>query len=331
MKKLLLLALATIFIFGLVACNTGNENLTSNPSTDNKQHLNDVPIEPEFVEQGKYPAEITREGNVVNITMYTTQNKIEIDKDVYYQGWTFDGTVPGPVLRVKQGDIVNFTLVNKDSTMAHSMDFHAAQTPWDKNYIDVEPGESFTFKWEAKIPGAFMYHCGTPPVLAHIANGMYGAIIVDSTEGPQFSIAREYVLVQSEFYNDANDIDDMMNGEAKVVAFNGKAFKYKENPLEAKPGELIRIFVVNAGPNNFSAFHIVGTIFEKAYLNGNPKNVEYGVQTVTVPPGGSYAVELKVPDEGLYPIVTHSFKDATKGAMGFLKITEAAKDMPLAP
>lgn len=328
--KSTLLFTSVLLVFALVGCS-GTDNSPNNTvvnGDDNNQNN-----EQEFIDQEKYPAEISRDGNVVNITMYTTQNKIEIAKDTYYQGWTFDGTVPGPVLRVKQGDKVHFTLVNKDPNMAHSIDFHAAQTAWNKNYIDIPPGESYTFDWEAKVPGIFMYHCGTAPVLAHIANGMYGAILVDpSDEETQFEKAREYVLVQSEFYKDANDIDDMMNGQPRVVAFNGKAFKYsKENPLEAKPGELIRIYVVNAGPNNFSAFHIVGTIFDKVYFNGNPKNVNYGVQTVTIPPGGGYAVELRVPEEGLYPIVSHSFKDATKGATGFLKVSEDAKDLPLAP
>lgn len=285
-----------------------------------------------FIDQEIIPAKVNRNGNIVDITMYTTQNKIEIANGNYYQGWTFDGLVPGPVLRVKQGDIIRHTLVNKDKHMPHSIDFHSAQTPWDKNYIDIAPGDSYTFEWEAKIPGSFMYHCGTVPVIAHIANGMYGAIIVDPGESePQFEEAREFVLVQSEFYKDEHDVDDMINGEPQVVAFNGKAFKYKEKPLEAKPGELVRFYIVNAGPNNFSAFHIVGTIFEAVYLNGHPQNKQVGVQTVTIPPGGSYAVELRVPEEGLYPIVSHSFKDATKGATGILKVTMNAVNQPLAP
>ncbi|TCS79902.1 multicopper oxidase domain-containing protein [Tepidibacillus fermentans] len=307
------------------------QNSTENKPSDNPSNqTHEMEPNTEITDQGKFPAEIKRNGNTVEITMYTTQNKIEIAKDTFYQGWTFDGTVPGPVLRLKQGDKVKYTLINKDQNMAHSIDFHAAQTPWNKNYIDIAPGKSYTFEWEAKVPGAFLYHCGTAPVLQHIANGMYGAILVDPIK-PTFEKAREFVLVQSEFYKDAFDIEGMMNGEPKVVAFNGKAHKYQDSPLEAKPGELIRFYVINAGPNNFSAFHIVGTIFNKTYPNGNPKNVEHEMQTVTIPPGGSYAVELIVPDEGLYPIVSHSFKDSTKGATGLLKITKNAKDQPLAP
>jgi len=310
--------------------NKDDQNESASHSTNNP--TTNEPVKVNFIDQEKIPAKIKRNGNKLNITMYTTQNKIEIAKDKFYQGWTFDGEVPGPVLRVKEGDEIEFTLVNKDTNMAHSIDFHAAQTPWDKNYIDINPGGSYTFTWKANIPGTFMYHCGTAPVLAHIANGMYGAIIVDPKDGaPAFEQAREFVLVQGEFYRDHMDIEDMLNGQPQVVAFNGKAHKYRDKPLEAKPNELIRFHVVNAGPNNFSAFHIVGTIFEKVYLNGHPENIAKGVQTVTVPPGGSYSVELRVPDEGMYPIVTHSFRDAEKGAVGFLKITKDAKDQPLAP
>ncbi|MFT9487295.1 MAG: multicopper oxidase domain-containing protein [Tepidibacillus sp.] len=328
---------AVAVVVGLAGCSTGQSTTDKTDQTAQNQNQqtsgqNANQKTEEFIDQPKYPAEIKRNGNVVDITFYSTQNKIEIAKDTYYQGWTFDGTVPGPVLRVKQGDQVRFTLVNKDPNMPHSMDFHAAEIAPNENFVDVLPGESFTYEWEAKVPGVFMYHCGTPPILAHIANGMYGAIIVDPADSKQtFEKAREFVLVQSEFYKDANDLEDMMNGEPRVVAFNGKAFKYKDQPLEAKPGELIRFYVVNAGPNNFSAFHIVGTIFEKVYLNGHPENVDQGVQTVTIPPGGSYVVELRVPEEGAYPIVSHSFKDATKGATGILKITKDAKDQPLAP
>ena len=336
-SKLYVFIVMIFLVLGLTACNQDIDNQATDNTENNHQNGNqdnDNQTEEEFIDQEIYPAEITRNGDQVNITMYTTQNKIEIAEGNFYQGWTFDGTVPGPVLRVNQGDKVTFTLVNKDPNMAHSMDFHAAQTPWDKNYIDLAPGESYTYDWEPNIPGTFMYHCGTPPVIAHIANGMYGTIIVDpiKSETQQvFEPAREFVLVQSEFYAGAHDVEDMINGEPQVVAFNGRANKYQDNPLEAKPGELIRIHVVNAGPNNFSAFHIVGAIFEKVYLNGNPNNVNEGVQTVTIPPGGSYVVELRVPEEGLYPMVSHSFKDAEKGAMGLLKITEDAKDQPLAP
>src|SRR5262249_26575126 len=143
-------------------------------------------------------APATPSGAVVNVTLVAMQRLISITPDVGYQAWTFNGTVPGPVIRVRQGQTIRFTLQNDDTKMAHSIDFHAAQTPPNVNYKTVLPGQSLTFEWHANYPGVFMYHCGTSPVMEHMANGMYGAIIVDPASG--WAPAREYVLVQSEFY-----------------------------------------------------------------------------------------------------------------------------------
>src|SRR5262249_11747157 len=137
------------------------------------------------------------QGDSVNLTLEVKEALISIAPGVAYDAWTFNGTVPGPVLRVRQGQTVNFTLVNR-TNVPHSIDFHAAQTPWNANYQSISPGKGFSFSWRANVPGFFMYHCGTPPVMMHMANGMYGAIIVDPAQG--WSPAKEYVLVQSEFY-----------------------------------------------------------------------------------------------------------------------------------
>src|SRR5262249_27990215 len=149
--------------------------------------------------------------------------------------------------------IVHFTLTNSTS-MPHSIDFHAAQTPWNVNYQAVAPGKSFSFDWRANVPGVFMYHCGTPPVMMHMANGMYGAIIVDPAGG--WAPAREYMLVQSEFYlhqlpngGYAMDNDKAMASMPDYVVFNGYADQYKAAPLTAGPSEKIRLFIVNAGPS----------------------------------------------------------------------------------
>lgn len=255
----------------------------------------------------------------------TIQDKtLEIAPGVPYPAWTFNGSVPGPILRVRQGDQVKVNLTNK-SQMQHSLDFHAAQTPWNVNYRNLNPGETLSYSFTANYPGVFMYHCGTAPSLAHIASGMYGAIIVDPAEG--LPPAKEYLLVQSEFYatkgNDGLYHYDGAKAIAKqpdYVVFNGYANQYQEHPLTANPGERIRLWVLNAGPSEFSAFHVVGAIFDKAYADGDPKNVETGRQTVMIPPGGSYMVELTIPEAGLYPFVTHSFADPGKGALGFLNI-----------
>ena len=270
-------------------------------------------------------APATPQGNTVNLTLTVKEVLVSIAAGVAYHAWTFNGTVPGPVLRVRQGQVVHFTLVNEGS-MPHSIDFHAAQTPWNVNYQPVAPGKSFSFTWRANYPGAFMYHCGAPVTMYHMVNGMYGAIIVDPATG--WAPAQEYVLVQSEFYTTqlpdgsySVDPNKMNAGNPDYVVFNGYANQYKNSPLVAKAGQRIRIFIVNAGPTLFSAFHVIGAIFSDTYVDGNPANHMVGNQTVTVPPGGSMVVELTIPQAGLYPFVTHSFADVGKGAIGVIKVT----------
>jgi nitrite reductase (NO-forming) len=265
-------------------------------------------------------AETTKQLNleVLNAT-------VEIGAGVQYNAWTFGGSVPAPVIHLRQGDTVNFTLKNS-GTSGHSIDFHAAQIPWDVNYKTILPGESFSFKWQALLPGVFMYHCGTAPMLHHIANGMYGAIVVDP-ETP-LPAAREYVLVQSEFYAKAGaggtwdgDMDKMLAVRPDLLAFNGVAFQYRDNPLPAKAGERIRLHVVNAGPTLFSAFHVVGALFDRVLIDGNPANELRGVQTYTVPPGGGSTFELVIPAAGKYPFVTHNFAYTDLGAVGLFNVT----------
>ena len=265
------------------------------------------------------------QGSTVNVTLTVKEVMISIAPGIAYHAWTFNGTVPGPVIRVRQGQTVHFTLVN-DGNMPHSIDFHAAQTPWNVNYQDVPAGKSFSFDWKANYPGVFMYHCGAPVVIYHMANGMYGAIIVDPAQG--WAPAQEYVLVQSEFYtarlSDGSysvDADKLNTGIPDYVVFNGYVNQYKDSPLAAKAGQRIRIFIVNAGPTLFSAFHVIGAIFSDTYADGNPANHMVGNQTVTVPPGGGMVVELTIPQAGLYPFLTHSFSDVGKGALGVIKAT----------
>ena len=251
---------------------------------------------------------------------------VDIAAGVKYNAWTYEGLLPGPVLHVKQGDLIKFTLVN-DGTSGHSIDFHSARTPWDKNYITIVPDQEISYTWTADYPGAFMYHCGTGPVLQHIANGMYGAVVVDPAE--PFAPAREYVLVQSEFYlkeaddgggNWDGDIDRMLAVQPDFVTFNGSALQYQQQPLPAAPGELIRLYVVNAGPTLFSAFHVIGALFDRVYTDGNPANVMRGLQTWTVPPGGGETFELVIPEPGQYPFVTHSFAYTGLGAVGLIEV-----------
>lgn len=268
----------------------------------------------------------TPSGDTVAINLVAEEKVITIAPGIAYHAWTFNGTVPGPILRVRQGQTINFTLTN-NTAMGHSIDFHAAETPWSVNYQEVPAGKSFSFSWKAMYPGVFMYHCGTPPVLEHLANGMYGTIIVDPAEG--WAPATEYAIVQSEFYTAKSadgsyivDMDKAMADQPDYVVFNGYVNQYKSAPLTVKTGQRIRMFVLNAGPSNFSAFHVIGAMFDKAYIDGNPANVMVGNQTVTIAPGGGAVVELVIPQAGLYPFVTHSFADASKGAVGVIKVTD---------
>lgn len=260
---------------------------------------------------------------VVRVRMVVRDTIIQVSKGVRYQAWTFDGQVPGPTVRVTEGDSVEFTLVNA-APMPHSMDFHAAQIAPNKYYVNVMPKDSIHFAFVAEVPGAFMYHCGTAPVAAHIANGMYGALIVDPrTPRPT---ARELVLVQSEFYMNPDTTgaprslawDRLLSLAPDYVTFNGRSAQYAEHPIDVKVGELVRFYVVNAGPNRTSAFHVVGGIFEKVFQDGSLANPLRGVQTVSVPVGGGSIFEVRLKEPGEYPFVTHAFADATKGAVGIL-------------
>lgn len=274
-------------------------------------------------------------GNVVNVNLEATETQQELAPGVTYHVWTFNGTAPGPVIRVHLGDTIHFTLTNNSTIgMQHSIDFHAADTPWDKNYQPVNAGDTKTFDWVAHFPGVFMYHCGVPPVLQHISNGMYGAIIVEPQQ--KLAPAREYVLVASEFYPAKHptngvfegDYNKMLAADPTYVVFNGKADQYKDSPLVAKPGELIRLWVVDAGPTFTTAFHVIGAMFDHVYPDGNPTNVLNGVQTYNVPPGGGAMFELTIDEAGKYPFVTHAFAYTGLGSVGLISVDPNAPAAP---
>jgi nitrite reductase (NO-forming) len=261
---------------------------------------------------------------VKDLVIAVTDAEVEVAAGIKLDAWTYDGVLPGKVVHVKQGDTINFTLRNGGDT-GHSIDFHAARTPWDKNYVTILPDEELSFTWTADYPGVYMYHCGTGPVIQHIANGMYGAVVVDPPT--PFAPAKEYVLVQSEFYLSEGDnglwktdLDRALAVQPDFVVFNGAANQYQQETLKAAPGELIRLHVMNAGPTLFSAFHVIGAIFDKVYIDGNPGNALTGIQTWTIPPGGGATFELVIPEAGQYPFVTHSFAYTGLGAVGLLEI-----------
>ncbi|HUF02316.1 MAG TPA: multicopper oxidase domain-containing protein [Gaiellaceae bacterium] len=266
-------------------------------------------------------------GDLVKVHMTLRDMVVEIAPGVKYNTWAFDGHgAPGPIVRVRQGQTVEMTLTN-GGALPHSIDFHAARIAPDVAFKDVAPGESFTFRFTANDPGVYMYHCGTKPVLAHIANGMYGAIIVDAA-APLPKADREYVLVASEWYMNGDGLEsaaslDMAKARATQpdwTTFNGYANQYVTHPLEADPGETVRFYVVAAGPTLDTNFHVVGTIFDRAWVNGDMTQFQRGVQTVAVPAGGGAVFDVKIDQEGLYPFVSHAFAHVDLGQVGLLKV-----------
>jgi nitrite reductase (NO-forming) len=266
-------------------------------------------------------------GDLAKVHMVMKDMVIEIAPGVKYNTWAFDGHgAPGPVVHVRQGQMVQMTLTN-GGVIPHSIDFHAARIAPNVAFRDVAPGESFTFKFRANDPGVFMYHCGTKPVLAHIANGMYGAIVVDPAK-PLPHADHEYVLVASEWYLNGNGVDepaslDMTKAremQPDWTTFNGYANQYVTHPLTADPGETTRFYVVAAGPTLDTNFHVVGTILNRAWVNGDMTHYQQGVQTVLVPAGGGAVFDVKIDGEGTYPFVSHSFAHVDLGQVGLLKV-----------
>lgn len=266
-----------------------------------------------------------------SVTLVAKTAKIQIAQGVTYDAWTFNGTVPGPTVFVNQCELVHFTLINND-TMPHSIDFHAAEVNWATVYAPVAPGKSLSFDFAPAYPGIFMYHCGVPPVLEHIGNGMYGAIIVNGTGSDALPPAPggEYVIIESEFYPNSHPNSDgsfsgnysaMLASTPDYVVFNGEAFKYQAAPLVVQPNELVRLYLFNEGPNLWEAFHVIGAIMDTAYVDGNPYNVLHGIQTLSIAPSDGAIVDMYFKDAGgKNPFVNHSFADMQKGAMGFFQV-----------
>lgn len=262
--------------------------------------------------------------SVVDVAMTVREVPVSITHEVRVPAWTFDGTVPGPIVHVRQGDLVRFTLTN-DGTLPHSMDFHAAQINPKEAFRPVVPKASLSYEFRPKYAGAFLYHCGTQPVLMHIGSGMFGAIIVDPPS--PLPPAREFVLVQSEHYVVKNaagaphyDYSKMLTTLPDYVTFNGVANQYMDEPIRVKRGERVRFYVVNAGPSHACAFHIVGEQFDAVYLGAPPANVIRGVQTFAVPAGGGMIFELICDVTGEFPFVNHAFGHGQKGAIGIFVV-----------
>ncbi len=266
-------------------------------------------------------------GDRVAVQMTLKDMTVEIAPGVRYNTWAFDGHgAPGPIIHVREGQTVEMTLTNGGS-IPHSIDFHAARIAPDVAFKDVAPGDSIKFRFTASDPGVYMYHCGTKPVLAHIANGMYGAIVVQPKAALP-PVDNEYVLVGSEWYLNGDGIEepaalDMSKARARMadwVTFNGYANQYVTHPLTAQPGETTRFWVVAAGPTNNVNFHVVGAMLDRAWVNSDMTQYQRNVQTAIVPAGGGAVFDVEVGEEGLYPFVSHAFADVDLGQVGLLKV-----------
>jgi nitrite reductase (NO-forming) len=291
---------------------------------------------------------------VKEVRLDTTHKIIEIAPGVTFSAWTFGDQVPGPTVRARVGDKIRFSMTNRSdepvpgvqltaAPMMHSMDFHAAMVSPQDKYRSIAPGQTITFEFTLNYPGVFMYHCGTPMILEHIASGMYGAVIVEPKEGYPTKVDREYMVIQSEFYAKPDPEKRKVNGTPLYVldndrlraaqpthtVFNGAHNSMVKNPLPTKIGERVRMFVLNVGPSKTSSFHIVGTIFDRVWFEGNPDNQFRGMQTVLLGSSNSAIVEFMIPEEGSYIMVDHHFANASQGAIGLISTTakSAEKDL----
>lgn len=267
----------------------------------------------------------------VRVKMETVEKTMKMDDGVEYHYWTFDGDVPGRMIRVREGDTVEVEFSNNpSSTVPHNVDFHAATGQGGGAAATfTAPGRTSTFSFKALQAGLYIYHCAVAPVGMHIANGMYGLILVEPKEGLP-KVDKEFYIVQGDFYTKGKkgaqglqpfDMDKAIAEQPEYVVFNGHVGSIAgDNALKAKAGETIRMYVGNGGPNLVSSFHVIGEIFDKVYVEGG-KLINENVQSTIVPAGGSAIVEFKVDIPGSYTLVDHSiFRAFNKGALGQLKV-----------
>jgi nitrite reductase (NO-forming) len=293
--------------------------------------VTDVQPDPNAPAYTLYPAEAPArlEGDVHDIDLVVQEKTMTVAPGFVQAVWTFNGTVPGPVIRVKVGDTVRIHLKNPATNqLAHSVDFHASQVAWNDEMTSINPGEEKLYEWKAEYAGVWMYHCGTSPALHHIANGMYGMVIVEPTAGLP-PVDAEFAIVQSEWYLGPQGEPVSLSKASSAapapdyVVFNGVANQYKDNPMLVPTGGRVRVFVLDAGPNIDSSFHVVGTIFSAVTREGihigagNAGN--WGSQAVDLSPAQGAIIEFEMPEDGLYPMVTHAFNFVGRGALGLFQ------------
>jgi len=268
-------------------------------------------------------------GDLIEVEMVIEEKLMTIAEGYEQLVWTFNGEVPGPVLRTRVGDTVRVNLVNPpEASVSHSIDFHASQVAMNDEMRSIAPGETLIYEFTTDYAGVWMYHCGTAPALHHIANGMFGMVIVEPASGLE-PIDNEFFLVQNDWYlGPQGETSSYEKANQAVpapdfVMFNGVASQYADNPIEIPTGEDVRMFVLDAGPSIDSSFHVVGTIFhdvikEGVHLQaGNDGN--WGAQAVDLSPAQGAVIEMRAAEDGLYAFVTHAFNFPGRGAVGLFQ------------
>ncbi|MFI1420927.1 multicopper oxidase domain-containing protein [Streptomyces sp. NPDC020731] len=265
------------------------------------------------------------DGRIHRLELRAARTTVEVAPGVEQQMWTFGGTAPGPTLRGKVGDVFEITLVNDDETMGHGIDFHAGSLAPDRPMRTLEPGERLVHRFRAEKAGAWLYHCSTAPMLQHIGNGMYGAVVIDPPGLKE--VDHEYLLVSSELYlgtpGSTAQVTKMREGTPDAWVFNGVAAQYAKRPLTAKAGERARFWVVDAGPGDPVAFHIVGTVFDTVYKEGAyllTPDRPGGAQVLDLAPAQGGFVETTFPGAGHYSFVDHDMRHAEAGAHGTVEV-----------
>lgn len=333
--KILLLAAACCG-FMLAGCGGSNQNANNNGSNNTTATVEDGPMQGEEIAQLTdppfVPAPITRKHPTkVIVKLEVIEKEMQMMDGVTYTFWTYGGTVPGKFIRVREGDFVEFHLQNNpNSKLPHNIDLHAVTGQGGGAAATfTAPGHETVFSFTALNPGLYIYHCATAPVGMHIANGMYGLILVEPKAGLP-KVDKEFYVCQGDFYTKGSygqaglqpfDMDKALREQPDYVVFNGKVGAMTgDNSLKAKTGETVRLFVGNGGPNLISNFHVIGEIFDKVYPEGG-FTVNTNVQTTLVPAGGSAMVEFKLDVPSNYILVDHAiFRTFNKGALGMLKV-----------
>jgi nitrite reductase (NO-forming) len=320
-----------ILVLALVMLSCGNKE-----NKDNTASTADIPVSREMIAELTAPPNVPtpvgrRKAKKLIVNMEILEEEGELTDGVKYVYWTFGGSVPGSFIRTRVGDEVEFTLSNHpDNKLPHNIDLHAVTGPGGGAESSfVAPGHEKTFSFKTLNPGLYVYHCATAPVGMHIANGMYGLILVEP-EGGLPPVDKEYYIMQGDFYTKGKngerglqpfDMQKAVDEHADYVVFNGSVGALTgDNAITAKVGETVRLYVGNGGPNLVSSFHVIGEIFDKVYVEGGDL-INENIQTTLIPAGGAAIVEFRVDVPGTLILVDHSiFRAFNKGALGMLKI-----------